>query len=274
MNKRILLGLLLIPVSMMNAKWDVDAYLKHYASLGIEVHHAQNPLSLISFKGNERCLQYGCRSGNISMIIAQHIPNGFLVAMDREQNFIKEAYVKNPAPNIQYQKYNPHKLSFNQEFDLVFSFWDFHWQPDINVILQSMHRALKKGGRALITCIVEKGPQPYEYMLKTLQKPAWKEFRHHSLPWHPRQTENILSASRACGFYPEFVHVSPNRDTFMSKQELRNIYHAIPLVPFIPDDLREVFIKEVIDDYTRDYPATPDGTYYQSAPVITLVLKK
>lgn len=273
MNKLLLLVLLLAPFSIQS-KWDVDAYLNYYSPLGIEVQHAQLPLSLLPFKGNEECLQYGCRAGDLSMVISQKIPYGQLIAMDREQDFIKRAWIKNSSSNIYYQRYNPAKLTWNEKFDYVFSFYDMHWQPNINLVLQTMYQALKKGGKALVVCVVEQVTQPHEYVLKTLQKPVWKQFSDQPIPFYVRYSETIVATARSCGFSPEFIHVSPNHDIFENKEELYKMYCSLPLVPFMPEDLREVFFKEVIDDYTNDYPASPEGHYHQSAPVLTLVLKK
>ncbi len=131
-------------------KWNPEAYER------ISLEHkrwAEEAISKIRIKGNERVLDIGCGDGKITAYIASLVPEGSVVGIDNSADMISFAQSKFPQsnwPNLSFQYGDATDLRYEDEFDLVVSFACLHWVLDHKPVLEGIKRSLKSNGRLFI----------------------------------------------------------------------------------------------------------------------------
>src|SRR5271165_6529514 len=111
---------------------------------------AEEVLTLLDLKGNERILDIGCGNGKSTSEIAARVPQGSVVGVDASANMVAFASSEYAVshPNLRFQVADARHLGFGPEFDLVVSFNALHWVPEQELALRSIRSALKPEGRA------------------------------------------------------------------------------------------------------------------------------
>lgn len=110
----------------------------------------------------ERILDVGCGTGRLTAEMAE-VPETAVVGLDRSAPMLAEAVARR-APyggqtpvvglhtSLMYVQGDAEALPFAAAFDAVFSNAAFHWVPDHDRLFESMHGALKAGGRLVAQC--------------------------------------------------------------------------------------------------------------------------
>ena len=122
---------------MMN-RWTSDSYRSNAAyvpALGAAV------LALLDPRPGERILDVGCGEGALTEKIAA--AGALVVGIDASGEMIAGAR----ARGLDARLMNAERLSFEREFDAVFSNAALHWVRDHDAMLAGVRRALKPGGR-------------------------------------------------------------------------------------------------------------------------------
>lgn len=128
--------------------WDGATYDKNSTSqyrIGVKAVESFN------LRGNERVLDVGCGNGKITALCAQKVPAGSLTAIDISPSMIEFAR-KNygDAANITFVTQDVTTMSFDQEFDFVYSIFCLHWVKDHERAIQTIAKSLKPGGKAVL----------------------------------------------------------------------------------------------------------------------------
>jgi trans-aconitate methyltransferase len=119
-------------------RWTSEGYRANAAyvpALGAAV------LSLLDPKPGERILDVGCGEGSLTARIAA--AGAAVVGIDTSTDMIAAAR----ARGIDAHVMNAEQLSFDCEYDAVFSNAALHWVRDHDAMLAGVRRALKPGGR-------------------------------------------------------------------------------------------------------------------------------
>ena len=138
------------PKMVSMQRWDPEVYAKSSAA---QQRWAQELLSKISIRRNERILDIGCGDGKVTAEIARLVPKGSVLGIDNSVEMINFAQTKfHPTswPNLTFQYGDASNLQFEDEFDLVLSFACLHWVTDHRPVLEGIKRSLKQGGKALM----------------------------------------------------------------------------------------------------------------------------
>ena len=109
-------------------------------------------LAKLVLSGDEAVLDIGCGEGKITAEIAKSVPKGRVVGIDNSKQLIKLAknyFPKEQQPNLCLMWMDAQKLTFHEEFDVVFSNAAFHWVLDQKSVLIGVKNSLKSGGRVL-----------------------------------------------------------------------------------------------------------------------------
>ncbi|RPI53972.1 MAG: SAM-dependent methyltransferase [Acidobacteria bacterium] len=118
--------------------WTSDTYRRNAAyvpALGAAV------LGLLDPKPGERILDVGCGEGSLTeQIVAA---GATVVGIDASEEMAAGAR----ARGLDARVMNAERLTFDREFDGVFSNAALHWVRDHDAMLDGVHRALKAGGR-------------------------------------------------------------------------------------------------------------------------------
>lgn len=119
-------------------RWTSDAYRTNAAfvpALGAAV------LELLDPRPGERILDVGCGEGALTgKIVAS---GASVVGIDASEEMIAGAR----ARGLDARLMNAEQLSFDREFDAVFSNAALHWVRDHDAMLEGVRRALRPGGR-------------------------------------------------------------------------------------------------------------------------------
>jgi trans-aconitate methyltransferase len=121
----------------MTQDWRPDEYARHAAfvpAYGLELIRQLNP------QPGERILDLGCGDGTLTKEIAALAT---VVGVDRSADMVAAAL----ARGIDARLIDIATLSFDSEFDAVFSNAVLHWIRAQDRVLAGVHRALKPGGR-------------------------------------------------------------------------------------------------------------------------------
>lgn len=119
-------------------QWDPALYAKHGSfvpRLGAELVAWLAPMP------GERILDLGCGDGALTTQIAAAQAN--VVGIDSSAALVAAARAK----GLEAHTVDAHQLSFDSEFDAVFSNAALHWMKQPEAVLAGVHRALRPGGR-------------------------------------------------------------------------------------------------------------------------------
>lgn len=100
-----------------------------------------NVLELLAPESGERILDVGCGDGALTRKIAA--AGADVVGVDTSADFVETA----KAAGIDARLMSGEALTFDGEFDAVFSNAALHWMRDARAVTAGVYRALKPGGR-------------------------------------------------------------------------------------------------------------------------------
>jgi trans-aconitate methyltransferase len=124
--------------AIQTQRWDAAAYAENarfVADLGLPV------LNLLAPKAGERILDLGCGDGALTEKIAQR--GARVVGIDSSPEFIAAAQ----ALGVDARPADARALTFEAEFDAVFSNAALHWVGEPDRVLRGVRRALRPDGR-------------------------------------------------------------------------------------------------------------------------------
>ncbi|MCP1335673.1 class I SAM-dependent methyltransferase [Futiania mangrovi] len=98
-------------------------------------------VDLLDPKAEERILDIGCGDGVLTQKIVAR--GAEVLGLDASPDMVSATR----ALGIPAEIGNAMKLTFEGEFDAVFSNAALHWMPDARAVVRGVHRALKPGGR-------------------------------------------------------------------------------------------------------------------------------
>jgi SAM-dependent methyltransferase len=127
----------------MQQTWDASLYAGNGRFVAIL---AESLVEALRPQPGERILDLGCGDGFLTRRIAQS--GATLVGVDNSPQMVAAA--KERGADARYA--SGESLSFNQEFDAVFSNAALHWMSDQDAVLRGVYRALKPGGRFVAEC--------------------------------------------------------------------------------------------------------------------------
>ncbi|MHA1188864.1 MAG: class I SAM-dependent methyltransferase [Alphaproteobacteria bacterium] len=118
--------------------WSADSYDAHVrfvSELGAGVIDWLGP------RAGQRILDLGCGDGALTGEIARS--GAHVVGVDQSADFVASAR----ARNLDVRQADGEALTFDGEFDAVFSNAALHWMRDPDAVIAGVARALKPGGR-------------------------------------------------------------------------------------------------------------------------------
>jgi trans-aconitate methyltransferase len=116
----------------------------HYDRAGAFVPKlAADLLELLAPRPGERVLDLGCGTGDLTLQLAER--GARVVGLDASADMIGEARRKHPS--LELVVGDGQELSYEAEFDAVFSNATLHWLPRAEDVARGVARALRPGGR-------------------------------------------------------------------------------------------------------------------------------
>ena len=93
-------------------------------------------ISELALRGNERVLDLGCGDGVNTAFIAEALSHGEVVGIDASEGMIQTAKPKGKA-NLFFILMDIDQISFEEEFDVVYSNATLHWIKDHHRLLSA-----------------------------------------------------------------------------------------------------------------------------------------
>lgn len=122
-------------------KWNATTYDNHHDFVA---EYGKGLLELIPQKKVQRILDIGCGTGTLTQQLAEY---GEVLGIDGSKEMIAQA--KAHYPEVNFQVMDALQLSFENEWDLVFSNAVFHWIHNQRQLIAVIHRSLVEGGQLI-----------------------------------------------------------------------------------------------------------------------------
>jgi trans-aconitate 2-methyltransferase len=246
--------------------WNPQDYAKNSQN---QFQWAQELIPKLKLKGNEALLDIGCGDGKITAELARRLPKGRAVGIDNSEKMIdlaKNAFPQKDYPNICFQIMDARKLTFESEFDVVFSNAVLHWIVDQKAVLAGVQRSLKPGGRLLFQMAGKGNAKDILSLINELMtvKP-WKDFfGNMTFPYGFYDTEEYTAFIRHAGLVAERVELFPKDMKFNGAEGLAGWVRTtwLPFTDRIPVEIRPKFVELICGRYLSGHPADARGVVH------------
>lgn len=219
----------------MSQTWNANQYADHASFVseqGLPV------LKLLNPKSGERVLDLGCGDGALTQNIEKNGAN--VHGIDSSPDMIEAAQNRGLSATVM----NGDQLSFNNEFDAVFSNAALHWMTNADAVLSGVSGALKTGGRF----VGEFGGQGNIEALVNAMKTVFEnhpEFGQFENPWYFPSVEEYQQKLRNHGFKVKYIELIPRPTPLVSgvKEWLKTFSNGIR--KNLNQEQNDIFLNEV-----------------------------
>ena len=222
--------------------------MKHFLPLllSLPLLAAEPLVTTYPFEGDERVLEVRCGDGTQTAVIAQKVPDGFVLGIDPSEGEIRRAvatYDLEFFANIAFRAETPDQLVYTDYFDLVVA------DEEARDSLPELARVLRPGGQLLLTLPVANALE--ETIAEALASPKWSPF-----VVNPQKIRHLASAEeygqliREAGFCPQQAELLEAVETFDERGQLVE-WIALQLRDqlLLPPDAHEALAGEIADLY-------------------------
>jgi len=124
-------------------KWKPELYNDKHSYV---YDYGENLIKLLDIKANERILDLGCGSGQLTYKISKLAKK--TVGIDKSYEMIADA--KSKFPGIEFQVADASNFKFDKKFDSIFSNAALHWVKDYKNAIKCMYEHLNPGGKVVV----------------------------------------------------------------------------------------------------------------------------
>jgi len=245
-------------------------------------------LSNLTFEGNEKVLDVGCRDGMIAAEIAKkYVPKGSVFAIDADEQAIalaEEAYTKGTHKNLTFETIDPLEMKYDQIFDVVVSFYHFHellGDKDKVSLAQKFAKSLKKGGKLLLCMsILNDYPHPFrDALLHVKQLPAFEKYfteeEKSSICVEQRVVIEVLEQADFSAIKQEITYREVKGWGTLEDFKVWMEMYSNSFDKLLDDNLKQIFVDEFLKKYVELVPLNKDGSVnFALSPLVILAEKK
>ena len=124
-------------------EWDTELYNENYSYV---YNYGKSLVELLNPKKNERILDLGCGSGQLTFKINEISKN--TIGIDKSVEMIADAKLR--YGKVKFQVCNAENFRFKNKFDSIFSNATLHWIKNYSSVIKCMYENLKLNGRIVL----------------------------------------------------------------------------------------------------------------------------
>lgn len=268
--KKLLLLFLGIGMSSYGS-WEAEKY-DEYATLQDQI--AKSVLKKVTLQGNEKVLDVGCGSGRNVARFAQQVPDGEVVGIDASQEmvtFAQDEYKE--LENVSFIHLSATDLAYENEFDVVGSFFCLHWIETHEDVLRAMIRALKPGGTLILVITLKRYCPFLKVARETQQREKWTlYFEQKPLKVFHSDINAVLDIVEPA-MYVDSCEISQG-SWFKDKDHFKRHCLALPMFGSMSDQLKEEYVQEYMQACLDATGQTGDGPIEFIVPRMHLIARK
>ena len=188
-------------------KWNPADYA---ANSSAQMAWAQELIVRLSLRGDEHILDVGCGDGQVTALLARAVPRGRVLGCDTSPEMIAHARQQHRRRNLEFVEADARNLRVPGAFDVVFSNAALHWVDDHRAFLRGAARALRPGGRLMISCGGRgNAADVFAAVRAELRRAVWRGFFRRIVPaYFFHRPEDYREWLPAAGFRPERVRLA------------------------------------------------------------------
>ena len=238
--------------------WDAETY--HRVS-GPQFQWGQRVLERLPLEGNETVLDVGCGTGRLTALLADRLPRGRVLALDRDPGMIEQAR-RHLAPfgdRVELLVGDAVALPA-RGVDAVFSTATFHWVTDHDALFASVRAALRPGGRLIAQCGGRGNlARVLDRLDAILQEPAIATYFQGVGPaWRFADAGETAARLSRLGFADVAASLTPAPTSFESREAYRTFVTAVVLgqrlAPLTDPARRAEVIERIVEQAAHDRP--------------------
>lgn len=250
-------------MNVQTYQWNAVEYAK---SSGVQQQWARELISKLKLKGNEKLLDIGSGDGKVTAEIASYLPNGSVVGIDSSEAMIalsQSKFSTDVFPNLQFQKSDARRLMFENEFDVIFSNAALHWILDQRPVLQGIYKSLKCSGRILLQMGGRgNAADVFAVFDKLIETNNWHNyFQKFTFPYGFYDTEEYRQWLCEAGFKAKRIELIPKDAVHQDRTAFEGWIRTtwLPYTQRVPEEIRDIFIGQLIDEYLQNYSVDENG---------------
>jgi trans-aconitate 2-methyltransferase len=213
-------------------------------------------ISELALRGNERVLDLGCGDGVNTDLIARALPNGEVIGIDASKGMIDAAKPKEKT-NLCFILMDIDEISFEDEFDVIYSNAALHWIKDHYRLLRNVLKALRDGGLLRFNFAADGN---CAHFFKVIRKAMGKQkfnrfFSDFSWPWYMPTIDEYTQLVSQSGLVAAKVWVENADRYFPDTESMIGWVDQPSLVPFIsciPESQKADFRGYVVSEMIRE----------------------
>lgn len=240
-------------------EWDAASY--HTLSEP-QFAWGQKVLATLALDGSETVLDAGAGTGRLTALLAQRLPRGRVVALDRSVNMAMAAR-ETLAPagdRTAVVAGDLTDLPFGAFFDVVFSTATFHWVLDHDRLFAALAAVLRAGGRLHAQCGGAGNlHRIHERAHALMHSPEFsRHFTEWRRPWEFASAEVTRERLERAGFVEVVTNIEDAPAVFADAAAFRAFITTVVMRPFLarlPDDAtRSAFLDGIVAAAALDDP--------------------
>ena len=240
--------------------WNSEAYA---AANSIQASVGERLIESIPFMPDMAVLDAGCGSGNLTVLLAQKVPDGQVLAIDSSASMIQKAEEFTTARNTQnviFQVCGINEFDLSEQFDIIFTNSVLHWVIEIEEGLKRMFAALKSGGLFAAQFPMLNAEHPLiKYASRSIKALGLKKrYEKWHFPWFvPNSREQFIGMLKEAGFDEPEVSMESNMFAFPSAEAVYQHFNSVGLdllaAPLCEEE-KELFLNRIMSDLKEDFP--------------------
>ena len=239
-------------------EWDARSY--HVVSEP-QFEWGKRVLSSLELAGDESVVDAGCGTGRLTALLADRVPNGSIVALDRSDNMARVAAATlAPYRQTSVAVADVTAMPFASAFDVVFSTATFHWVLDHDRLFAELQRVLKAGGRLHAQCGGGENLRRIQSRAFDLaQRPEFAPlFTNWRWATYYADVESTIHRLRSAGFVGLDVTLEPAPFVFPNAAAFATFVSTVVLRAFLArisdDGVRRAFVDRITEKAATDRP--------------------